>query len=488
MAELSTFWHRVQITTGVIAALLVLLAFIFQPGITDKKLTELEKIQQRGYLRILTLNSASTYYLDIESPNGFEYQLAGWFSEFIGVEPGFITVSQFSDLYTELLFGTGDIAAAGLSQGESAFSTTVVYGPPYYQVTSQMIYRNGDVERPRALVDIAGDDLYVIRGSSQSRLLHDLKKDYPQLVWTELDDIGVEELIELVDTGEINYILVNSHDFALQRRFFPELRIAFELGEPRQLRWAFNLAEDNSLEKAVNAFFEQIQEDGRLEQLIHRHYSHVASFNYSDVQTFTKHMRERLPKYELLFKQVGESLDIDWRLLAAIGYQESLWNERAKSPTGVRGLMMLTQVTAKQMKVANRLDPLQSIRGGAAYFESVRKRITARIQEPDRSWLALAAYNVGLGHVEDARIITQTNGGDPDKWIDVKKSLPLLARKKWYKNTKYGYARGWEPVKYVENIRLYYEYLIGNELKAIRESGELEKLVPREELPIAPSL
>ncbi len=140
------------------------------------------------------------------------------------------------------------------------------------------------------------------------------------------------------------------------------------------------------------------------------------------------------------------------------------------------------------MKVKNRLDAEQSIRGGAQYFSSIHKRVPQHIPEPDRSWLALASYNVGFGHVEDARKITEMNGGDPDKWIDVKKSLPLLARKKWYKQTKYGYARGWEPVKYVENIRKYYEYLIGNELKANRNSGELEKLAPTEELQIAPSL
>ena len=349
MAELSTFWHRVQLTTGVIVALLILMALVFQPWITQNPPTQLERIQQRGYLRILTLNSASTYFLDIDSPSGFEYQLARWFSESIGVEAGFITVPQFSDLYTELLFGTGDIVAAGLSEDESEFSSAVVYGPRYFEVKSQVLYRNGDVERPRKLVDIAGDDMHIIRGASQSQLLHSLKKEYPQLVWTEVDDIGIEELIELVDTGEVNYIVADSHDISLQRRFFPELSIAFELGEPRQLRWAFNVAEDDSLSTAIDAFFKQIEEDGRLEQLIHRHYSHVARFNYSDIQTFTKHMRERLPKYEQLFVQVAAIHEIDWRLLAAIGYQESLWNERAKSPTGVRGLMMLTQATAKQV-------------------------------------------------------------------------------------------------------------------------------------------
>ncbi|MGD8839487.1 MAG: transglycosylase SLT domain-containing protein, partial [Gammaproteobacteria bacterium] len=194
-----------------------------------------------------------------------------------------------------------------------------------------------------------------------------------------------------------------------------------------------------------------------------------------------------LPKYEPLFKEAGKKVGLDWRLLAAIGYQESLWNERAKSPTGVRGLMMLTQATARQMKVENRLDPVQSVRGGAEYIARVRKRVPKRIPEPDRTWFALAAYNVGLGHLEDARVITQGRGGNPDRWIDVKENLPLLARKKWYKNTRYGYARGWEPVKYVENIRQYFSYLVDIDTRDSREVPGSGK--PREDVaPLAPSL
>ncbi len=318
------------------------------------------------------------------------------------------------------------------------------------------------------------------------KLLHKLQQLDTDLTWIEVDDIATEELIEQVDAGDADYIIADSHEIALQRRYFPELRIAFELGEPRQLRWAYNLSDDDSLAQALDSFFTVIEQDGRLEQLIHRHYSHVAKFNYSDIRTFTQRIESHLPRYELLFKRAAENVGLDWRLLAAIGYQESLWNERAKSPTGVRGLMMLTQTTAKQMKVKNRLDPAQSIRGGSEYIANVLKRIPQRIPEPDRTWFALAAYNVGFGHVEDARIITETRGGDPDRWIDVKQNLPLLARKKWYKKTKYGYARGWEPVKYVENIRQYYEYLIGFETKRLREEGEIKQ--DQDLMPLAPSL
>lgn len=487
MVELSPRAHRIQLIFGVIGAVLVLLMLIVYPSLRHKTITQLEAIKDRGYIRFLTLNSASTYYQDVNLTNGFEYQLGSLFGEFIGVEAKFTTVPHFADLYPELLFGSGDIVAAGLSKNESSFSNAVLYGPEYYEVSNQILFRKGNVERPRQIDDLSGGTLKVISGSSQARLLRKLQLRYRDLSWIESDDIAIEELIEEVESGRIDYALADSHEIALQRRFLPELRVGFELDRPKQLRWAFNHAEDNSLTLAIEDFFMTIKTDGRLEQLIHRHYSHVAQFNYSDIQTLTLHMRNRLPSYIALFKQEAVITGVDWRLLASIGYQESLWNERAVSPTGVRGLMMLTRATAKQMKVKNRLDPQQSIRGGAKYFARVYQRVPAHIGEPDRTWFALASYNVGFGHLEDARKITENNGGDPDKWIDVKKSLPLLARKKWYKSTKYGYARGWEPVVYVENIRKYYDYMVALELKA--KAGVFARDQRPESIisPIAPS-
>lgn len=488
MPDLSSRARGIQLVFGLLAVLLIILILVVQPSIERGSKTELEKIQQSGKLRVLTLNSASTYYQDSYGSNGFEYQLATLFSEFIGVTPEFITVSQFADLYPELLFGTGDIIAAGLSENESEFSSAVAYGPRYFESDNQVLYRKGQVTRPKNVDDLTEGLLHVVSGTSQVKLLAEVRKQHPELVWREVEDAASEELIERVDSGEVAYLLADSHQIALQRRFFPELRIAFELGEPRQLRWAFNHAVDTSLANAIDEFFEKIDKGGRLEQLIHRHYSHVGKFNYSDIQTFTEYIKQRLPKYEALFRREAKAAGVDWRLIASIGYQESLWDPRARSPTGVRGLMMLTRVTAKQMKVANRLDPAQSIRGGAKYFASALKRTSSKITEPDRTWFALASYNVGFGHVEDARVITQRNGGNPNRWIDVKETLPLLARKKWYKQTKYGYARGWEPVKYVENIRKYYDYLTGLDRRLNKKSIPLERLKDGETLPLAPSL
>lgn len=463
MVDLSPRAHKLHITSGIIVALIIFAILVISPFYTAKPLTQLQLIQQRGQLNVLTHNASSTYYLDAKGENGFQYQLVKLFADFIDVGLNIILVDQFSDLYPELLFETGDLAVAGLSEQDLFNNPNIVYSPAYHSVEQQVLYRKNKKNRIKKIQDLEQRPLEVIQGSSHERILLELKNSHPELVWNVHSDIYTEELIELLDEGRVDYVLADSHEIALQRRFFPELRIAFSLGKDKNLRWASKKFSDTSLQNVLTIFFSTIKKDGRLDQLIHRYFSQVEKFNYSDIQTFSKHVRERLPKYRPYFIQEAKTNNLDWHLLAAIGYQESLWNPKAKSPTGVRGLMMLTQDTAKHVKIKNRLDAQQSIKGGARYFKRVMAKIPERIPAPDRIWLALAAYNVGFGHLEDARIITKQNRGDPDKWIDVKKNLPLLSRKKWYKKTKHGYARGWEPVKYVENIRKYYDLLVGME-------------------------
>lgn len=487
MVDLSLRVHKLLFIVGLFAALLFFSALVVIPAYSKKPLNQLESVKQNNTLRVLTLNAASTFYQDANGPNGFEYQLASLFASHLGVELQIITVDKYADIYPELIFDSGDLAAAGLSELDSVNSSAVRFAPTYHQVNQQVLYRKGLHPRPKKLEDLNNGVLEVIGGTSHNRLLSSLQEKQSNLSWRINNNIATEELIELVDEGLVDYILADSHEIALQRRFYPELRIAFELGKPKQLRWAIKNSADKSLLQELNNFFELIKSDGRLDQLIHRYYSHVAKFSYSDIQTFSLHLRNRLPQYQDIFKREANVQKIDWRLLAAIGYQESLWNAKAKSPTGVRGLMMLTRNTAKQVKIKNRLDPAQSIKGGARYFKLVLSKIPRRIPQPDRNWLALASYNVGYGHLEDARKITESNGGDPDKWIDIKKSLPLLGRKKWYKKTKHGYARGWEPVKYVENIRKYYDLLVWMDVKQNGDSQAESPPKVTRELSISPS-
>ena len=205
------------------------------------------------------------------------------------------------------------------------------------------------------------------------------------------------------------------------------------------------------------------------------------NFSVAGSQRFGQLVDTRLPNYEPLFREAAEKFGFDWHLLAAVAYQESHWNPKARSPTGVRGLMMLTLTTAREMKISNRLDPQQSLTGGAAYLSKLRVRLPDRINEPDRTLLALAAYNVGFGHMEDARILTQRNGQDPDQWEHVRQHLPKLSNKQYYPALKYGYARGNEPVIYVDNIRYYTRYLELHELSQQLELQNVEDLQPNSE-------
>jgi membrane-bound lytic murein transglycosylase MltF len=179
-------------------------------------------------------------------------------------------------------------------------------------------------------------------------------------------------------------------------------------------------------------------------------------------RVFARHLKTRFPRYRTYFKAAAEVHGIPWKLLAAQAYQESHWDWKATSPTGVRGIMMLTKRTAAELGVNNRLDPVQSIHGGARYLAQIEKRLPREIHWSDRTFFALAAYNVGMGHLYDARTLAGRCGLDPNRWRDLESVLPLLSVKQYYKTLSYGYARGQEPVRYVERIRLYHALLEGH--------------------------
>jgi len=268
------------------------------------------------------------------------------------------------------------------------------------------------------------------------------------------------ELLEMVNRGEAQVALIDSNEFAVQQSLYPRLKVAFDLSPRQDMVWYLPPDVDNTrLLARIDALFERLDEDGTLARLRELHFGHARTVSRVGSHRFTRMMRSALPPYRPLIQRVAEEYQMDWRLLAAIAYQESHWDPLATSPTGVRGMMMLTLPTAKEMGVSNRLDAAQSLRGGARYFRDIKRRLPADIPEPDRSWLALAAYNIGMGHLEDARVLTERQGGDPDLWRDVMERLPLLQQSTHYRTLRYGYARGLEAVTFVQNIRHYYSIL-----------------------------
>jgi len=420
--------------------------------------SRLDRVKDEGVLKVLTRNSATTYYEGPHGPAGLEYDLVAGFAEYLGVKLKLETPETLSQVLHMIQAGEADIAAAGLTVTDERralfnFSTS------YQRITPQLVYRVGT--RPPKNLDALHGSLEVVADSSHAERLRSLQEKHPELSFQKTSELDSEELLSLVWEQVIDYTVADSNEVAISRRFYPELRVAFDISSPEALAWAFPSGEDRSLIEKADEFLNRLKENGQLDRLLKRYYAYVSDFDYVGTRRYMKHIDQRLPRYQAWFEQAGKDTGVDWRLLAAIGYQESHWNPKAVSPTGVRGLMMLTQATMQQMGIdKDRHDAQASIEGGARYIARVRKRIPERVKEPDRTWMALAAYNIGYGHLEDARILAQNAGAAPDKWIDLKKYLPLLSQKKWYKQTRYGYARGREPVRYVENVRSYYDILV----------------------------
>ncbi len=457
-----------------IISISVVISFLFGAlnACTSNK-TVLEQVKNSGELRVLTLNAATSYYDAPNGPTGLEYDLTKKFAEHLGVKLKLHTPDSLNDILDDISNGNAHIAAAGLTITEER-KKHVKFTVPYQHITQQLIYKSGN-PRPKNIFDTKGH-LEVTANSSHVERLLKLKEKNANLHWYESNNEDNLELMHLVAEELIDYTIGDSNEIALNMRFYPKIRIAFNVSKPQPLAWAFPNSPDNSLFDEANKFILALQKSGELSSIIRRHYGHVDNYDYTGTKTFLRHVSKRLPRYKSKFESSARLNNLDWRLLAAVAYQESHWNQHAVSPTGVRGLMMLTRATAKHLGIKKRTDPNQSIDGGALYIRKLLDRIPSEITEPDRTWMALASYNVGYGHLRDAQIITKKRGGDPNKWIDVKESLPLLRKRRWYKKTRYGYARGNEPVHYVENIRSYYDILAWHEETQIEHKVDPTKL------------
>lgn len=428
----------------------------------------LTRIRDEGVLRVLTRNGATTYYENQGQPTGFEYHLAHGFARHLGVKLEMVSMVGLDDIFSALEQGDADFAAAGLSITEGR-KARLAFGPPYMTVEQFLVYNRDSTPGLSTVKAMVDKRIKVIADSAHVEILQQLKQIHPQLSWTESRDLEAIDLLEQLRTGEIDVTIVDSNVFHANRAFYPRVRIALNAGEAYQLAWALRPGDDNeALLNEMAVFFEEMKTSGRLARLIDRFFTLSKQQSFVSNHTFMKMKSERLPEYKGLIEQVAIEYDMDWRLLAAMSYQESHWNPKAKSPTGVLGMMMLTTPTARELGVTNRLDPLQSLRGGARYYKKLLARLPSSIEQPDRNWFALAAYNIGLGHLEDARVLTEKQGGNPNLWRDVREHLPLLRQRKWYETTRYGYARGDEPVRYVRNIRNYYSILTFDELNRYR--------------------
>lgn len=419
----------------------------------------LQQVLAAGELRIVSTNGSTTYYESANGLTGFEYSLAKGFADSLGVKLVIENQPVFNTLLSDLAEHQYHLAAANLNPQESK-THPLVFSSAYLHITQQLIY-NRRLPQPMSIDELAGKEVLVLANDSHSKRLRHLQAKFPQLEWREVINADMVELIEMVHKGEADYAVIDSNAYDANYYVYPKAKLAFDVSDPQALAWAFPAGQDLSLYKAAQAYLASIKRNGALAKVTKQFFEQdvIEEVTTGEAMVFAYRLQNRLPQWADTMKEAATEFDLDWQLLAAISYQESHWQADAKSFTGVRGLMMLTKNTAKAMGVSNREDPTQSIYGGAKYFRLLLDRLPKRIQGEDRLYMALAAYNQGLGHLEDARVLTQRMGGNPTKWSDVSKYMPLLAKAQYYVDSKHGYMRGWEPVHFVKNVRNYYKIL-----------------------------
>jgi membrane-bound lytic murein transglycosylase F len=426
--------------------------------------TLLDKIRAKKRLDVVILNSPTVYYMGPEKERGFEYELISEYAKEIGVDLNLTIVYSINEAIQKSREGVGDITVASISKTQDT-KKEFVFGPQYYTTQELLICNNSLYKKgifPRDIDDLAGLNIVVAKDTSYETTMSKLSTNVNNLNYVATAKYSTEQLLELTYQKKIDCTVVDSNIFMINQRYYPELLRTLVLNDKKKLAWVLREGDD-SLKKSLYEWLNNYEYLGKMSELKEFYYSFLEMFDYYDTKVFYKRLRSRLPKYKKYFLDAEEKYNIPWVLLAALSYQESHWNPRATSYTGVRGMMMLTKTTAKQMGVKNRLSAKESIYGGAKYLSMLEKNFPKEVKGKNRWAFTLAAYNVGMGHIHDAQTLARKLNKNPYSWSEIKKVLPLLSQKKYYKSLKYGYARGEEPVRYVNSIQHYLDMIHKNE-------------------------
>ncbi len=439
--------------------------------------TTIEQIRARGELRVATLNLPTTYYIGAQGPEGLEFELAQAFARSLGVRLAMTPYETETQAIEALRTGGADLAAAQLSY-RGPWHAFALPSRNYDEVEQLVVYVRGAL-KPRDIASLRGRRIVVRAGSPQADVLAALRDRLDGgLQWRELPADAPNRPLDVLAAGEADVTIVDAPAFRFIHQAYPELLAAFELEHSRAVQWMLR-RRSNALRAAVDAFLGAEATRQRIAAAAVTGDERTPRLQLGIARSFRNHIETRLPLLRPWFEEAGRATSLDWRLVAAIGYQESQWDRDARSQNGALGVMMLMPDTARALGVEDPFDPRENIGGGARYFLEMRDKIPARIREPDRTSMALAAYNVGFGHLEDARVITQSRGGNPDRWSDVRENLPLLAQEGWYLQAKRGYARGWEPVQFERRVRQYLSVLEWQTLPSIETALQAEsELLP----------
>jgi membrane-bound lytic murein transglycosylase F len=421
---------------------------------THKPAEQLAPPQETGVLEVATRNGATTYYLDRhQNPIGPEFSLVSRFAESKGWTVNWTMHDSTAEVLQALEAGNTHLAAAGLTHLPSR-TERFTRGPAHTEITEQLVCHRDMRPMPRKPESMPEVSIAVTADSSYVETLNKLASEHEGITFTEDDSRTTEVLLSEVAEQDIDCTVADSNIVQVMRRHFPHLEVAMNLTQGNNLGWYLPAGSDD-LAGSTREWMNSTDGDEAIGYIESRYYAYIGEFDFVDLRALNRRIDERLPNFIDRFAEAETTTGMPADLLAALSYQESHWDPAAVSPTGVRGIMMLTRNTAESLGVMDRLDPVAAIDGGARYLADRHRRLPETIPEPDRTFLALASYNIGRGHLLDARQLARELGKNPDSWDDMKEVLPLKADKRYYPSTRYGYARGYEPVHYVQRIRNY---------------------------------
>ncbi len=415
----------------------------------------LARILKKGEITVITRNNAHCYYFYRDQPMGFEYELAKAFADFLGVRLKIKVAHRWEKMIPDLMAGHGDIIAASLTITSSR-KKSVAFSDPYMEIRQHLIIHSGN-RWVNLEYDLSGRTVHVRKGTSYQERLEGLKEKGIDVDIRLLEDIPTEELIRQVAEGIISITVADTHIARLNRRYYPQAVISGPISPKEPLGWAVQRDAHRLVEK-INAFFSVIKKDGRYRQIYNRYYADADAFHFMDLEDFHRKVASHLPRYQGLIETAARENLMDWRLIAAQIYQESRFDPTAQSPQDAHGLMQLLPGSARRYGVRDLSDPRENINAGVKLLKKLYQGY-AQAKESDRIRMALAAYNVGSGHIEDGRYLARRMGLDINRWSALAQTLPLLTYQKYYQGAKFGYCRGVEAVQYVQRIMIYYDIL-----------------------------
>jgi membrane-bound lytic murein transglycosylase F len=389
---------------------------------------------------------------------GLDKELVEHFSARSGLKPVWISTDSFHQAMTMVQSGRANLFISEPHDTKESWED-ITRGPEY--MSGRLLIAHNQWRYPlKSMDDLCAVQVVVPDSPFFSEKISRLENDLGCSIDLSLVDNTGEEFFNLLSNRDFRFGLVDELSFDLWHVFFPEVHKTYDFDTDYGYAWIWN-NRYKDLDQVFTEFWEDMARDPYLSDLRDKYFGFFPSEKDAyQLRHFIRAIENKLPLYMEHITEAAQKYNIDPLLLTALIYQESHFDPDAQSRTGVRGLLQITLDTADFLGIQNRLDPRQSIMGGAKYLNFLMQRVEETgAKSWDKWFFTLAAYNQGLGHLYDAMTLTLRKEKNDLSWPQVKEVYPLLSYTRYFETLPRGYARGFEAVSFVDNIRYYYYIL-----------------------------